>query len=133
MFSRGDPEPVAEIKRPLWSATLYDLLSVYASQRQRQVLGRVHVEKRSVWSLTEARAALERLIGQAVDWSSLDEFLRAYLVEPSMIPTVLASSFAATLEMAREGEIELHQQGAFAPIYLRQRRAKPEAVPPGAA
>ena len=133
LFARGDPEPIAEIKKPLWSATLYDLLSSYASQRQRQVLGRVQFAKRDVWSLSEAREALERMIGQSADWSRLDEFLLAYMVEPSMVPTVLASSFAASLEMAREGEIEMHQQSAFAPIYLRQRRPAPEAVPPGAA
>jgi segregation and condensation protein A len=102
LFQRGDPEPIAEIKRPLWSATLYDLLSAYSTQRQRQVLGHVHVGKRTVWSLAEARAALERLIGKAADWSCLDDYLLAYTVEPAMIPTVLASSFAASLELARE-------------------------------
>jgi len=131
MFQRGDPEPIAEIKRPQWTATLYDLLSAYTSQRQRQALGHVHVEKRSVWSLAEARTMLERMIGQATDWSRLDEFLLAYVVEPAMVPTVLASSFAASLELAREGEIELHQQGAFAPLFLRQRPK--ETAPTGAA
>jgi segregation and condensation protein A len=131
VFQRGDPQPIAEIKRPQWSATLYDLLSAYAAQRQRQVLAHVHVAKRAVWSLADARAALERLIGQASDWSRLDEYLLNYAVAPDMVPTVLASSFAATLELAREGQIELHQQGAFAPLYLRQRTAEvgPETTP----
>ena len=137
VFLRGDPEPIAEIKHPQWTATLYDLLSAYASQRQRQVLGHVRVAKRAVWSLAEARSALERLIGQATDWNRLDEFLLAYLVEPAMVPTVLASSLAASLEMAREGHIDLHQQGAFAPIYLRQRpapaAAASQAIPSGTA
>jgi segregation and condensation protein A len=129
VFQRGDPEPIAEIKHPQWTATLYDLLSAYASQRQKQALARVKVSKREVWSLAEARAALERLIGKAGDWSRLDEFLMAYVVEPSMLPTVLASSFAASLEMAREGHIELHQQHAFAPLFLRQRRDPTETTP----
>jgi segregation and condensation protein A len=95
------------------------------------VLAHVHVAKRAVWSLADARAALERLIGQASDWSRLDEYLLNYAVAPDMVPTVLASSFAATLELAREGQIELHQQGAFAPLYLRQRTAEvgPETTP----
>src|SRR5476651_2893937 len=62
IFARGAPEPIAEIKQPEWSATLYDLLTSYASQRQRSVLSRVRFKKRTVWSLAEARAALERLI-----------------------------------------------------------------------
>ena len=123
MFDRGDPEPVADIKHPQWTATLYDLLSAYASQRQRTVLSTVRFAQRTVWSLAEARETLERLIGKASDWSRLDTFLMTYLVEPSMRATVLASSLAATLEMVREGQIELHQHAAFAPIYMRKREA----------
>ena len=85
-------------------------------------------KQRTVWSLQEAREALERLIGQAGDWSRLDEYLMAYLVEPSMRATVFASSLAATLELVREGEIEVHQQAAFAPIYLRKREAAGHAA-----
>ncbi len=32
---RGQPEPIAHIKHPQWTATLYDLLSAYAQQRQK--------------------------------------------------------------------------------------------------
>ena len=135
VFGRGDPEPVADIKHPQWSATLYDLLSVYAVQRQKHALAHVRFAQRSVWSLAEARAALERLIGRAADWSRLDEFLIAYVVEPSMRTTVLASSLAAMLELMREGTIEMHQHAAFAPIYVRKRHAagdRPTAVGTGA-
>jgi segregation and condensation protein A len=130
VFGRGDPEPIAEIKHPKWSATLYDLLSAYAMERQRHVLARVRFVKRSVWSLAEARAALERMIGAAADWSCLDEYLIHYAVEPAMRPTVLASSLAATLELVREGKVEVHQQSAFAPIFLRK-RAEETPAPPG--
>jgi len=46
------------------TATLYDLLSAYAAQRQKRALARVRVPQRQVWSLAEARAALERLVGR---------------------------------------------------------------------
>ena len=78
VFGRGQPEPIAHIKRPQWSATLYDLLSAYAQQRQQHALARVRFAKRTVWSLAEAREALERLIGQSSDWARLDEFLISY-------------------------------------------------------
>ena len=122
VFGRGQGEPIAHIKRPEWSATLYDLLSAYAQQRQRHALARVRFAKRTVWSLAEAREALERLIGQSSDWARLDEFLISFVVEPSMAPTVLASSFASTLELVREGMMEVHQQAAFAPLYVRKRQ-----------
>ena len=123
VFARGLPEPIAEVKTPEWSATIYDLLSAYASQRQRTVLSRVRFKKRTVWSLAEARKTLERLIGQSADWSRIDSFLVAYVVEPSMAATVFASSFASALEMVREGHAEIHQKESFSPIYMRKRVA----------
>ena len=77
--------------------------------------------RRTVWSLSEARASLERLVGMAEDWSRLDEYLLNYVVDPSQKATVFASSFAAALELVREGEVELHQKEAFAPLYFRKR------------
>jgi segregation and condensation protein A len=125
IFQRGEPEPIEEIKHPEWSATLYDLLTAYARERQKHALARVRFRQRSVWSLAEARDTLQRMLGISADWGRLDQFLIEYLTTPEMRATVLASSLAATLELIREGEIECHQQEAFAPIYLRKRVEKP--------
>lgn len=125
IFPRGNPEAIAEIKHPRFTATLFDLLTAYAAQRQQRVLASVHLAKRTVWSLAEARASLERLVGIADDWSCLDEYLLSYVVDPTQKATVFASSFAAALELVREGEMELHQQEAFAPLYFRKRPPQP--------
>jgi segregation and condensation protein A len=121
IFARGQPEAIVDIKHQKWTATLYDLLTAYASQRQRRVLANVHLAKRTVWSLAEARASLERLVGMSEDWTCMDEYLLSYVVEPSQRATVFASSFAAALELVREGEAEVNQAQAFAPIYVRKR------------
>ncbi len=123
IFPRGQPETIAQIKHPQWNATLYDLLSAYAVQRQQRVLATVHLAKRTVWSLSEARASLERMVGIAEDWSRLDEYLMAYVLDPSQKSTVFASSFAAALELVREGTVQLHQKEAFAPLFFRKRPA----------
>jgi segregation and condensation protein A len=129
IFPRGNPETIAEIRHPRHTATLYDLLTAYAAQRQSRVLASVHLAKRTVWSLAEARASLERLIGlpEAEDWGCLDDYLIRYVADPSQRATVFASSFAAALELVREGELELDQTQAFAPIYFRKR--PPQATP----
>ncbi len=128
VFARGTPENIAEIKHPQWTATLYDLLRAYAVQRQHRALARVTMTKRSVWSLAEARAAIDRLIGISADWSRLDDFLLTYVVEPSQVATVFASSFAATLELVREGHAEINQKEPFAPLYIRKRDAQTEGA-----
>ena len=123
IFPRGNPEAIAQIRHPKYTATLFDLLTAYAAQRQQGVLASVHLAKRTVWSLAEARATLERLVGMADtdNWGCLDDFLLSYVIDPSQKATVLASSFAAALELVREGQMELNQKEAFAPLYFRKR------------
>jgi segregation and condensation protein A len=132
IFPRGEPEQIAEVRHPKYTATLYDLLTAYAAQRQSRVLASVHLARRTVWSLAEARASLERLIGlpESEDWGCLDDYLVRYVAEPSQRATVFASSFAAALELVREGELELNQKQAFAPIYFRKRPPHPPAAAP---
>ena len=122
-FARGAPEHIPETKRSAYEASLYDLLTAYASLRQRQAITQVTIERRRVWSLADARGILNRLIGEMPDWTSLDSYLLQYLTQPQDRATAIASAFAASLEMVREGSLEIRQDGAFAPIYMRKGQA----------
>ena len=128
VFARGMPELVIVEKRNEYSATLYDLLTAYAAQRQRQAITNVRIAKRSVWSLKQAREILIRMIGEFRDWTDLDSFLIRYLANGEERSTAIASSFAATLELVREGHLEIRQHEAFAPLYMRDRRQAPKAI-----
>ena len=128
VFVRGMPELVIVERRNEYSASLYDLLTAYASQRQRQSITSVLIAKRGVWSLKQAREVLTRMVGEFRDWTALDRFLIEYLTSREERATALASSFAATLEMVREGQIEIRQHEAFAPLYMRNRQQRPKAI-----
>ncbi|MBL4890781.1 MAG: segregation/condensation protein A [Rhizobiaceae bacterium] len=118
-FARGNPEAILVDRRSEYTATLYDLLTAYAAQRQRQSVSTVTIAKRDVWSLSDAREILTRLVGELSDWTPLDVFLLKYIPDPSMRASAIASSFAASLEMVREGTLALRQDKAFGPLYLR--------------
>jgi segregation and condensation protein A len=120
VFARGAPEAIALVTTKVtFEATLYDLLSAYARQTQKRARAHVRFQKREVWSLAEAREMLTRLLGQTVEWTDLESWLTAWGVEPKMRRTARASSFSASLELVREGLMELRQERAFAPLYAR--------------
>ena len=128
VFARGAPEGVKTIRETAYTAKIYDLLQAYASQRTRTIK-RVHVVKqRTVWSIKDARRHLERLIGKSAGgWMQLDLFLESYMpanaTGSETEKTVVAASFGASLELAREGIVEIRQDAPFAPIYMRRRGA----------
>jgi len=121
VFARGLPEPTRITRKSIYEANVYDLLKAYSQQRQRTATRTWQVRQRTVWSLKEARDELERLLGITCDWAPLDQLLAEFLVEPELRKTALASSFTATLEMTREGALEISQSKLFAPLLIRRR------------
>jgi segregation and condensation protein A len=120
VFARGEPEAIEVARRSQWEASLYDLLAAYARQSQKHARARVRFAVREVWSLAQAREALARLVGLSLEWTAFDDWLIAACVDPRMQRSARASSFAASLELAREGAIELRQETTFAPIFIRR-------------
>jgi len=121
VFGRGLPEPLRITRQSVYDANVYDLLKAYSQQRARTAVRSMQLKPRSVWSLKEARDELERLLGMNLDWAPLDALIAEFLVEPEMRKTALASSFTATLEMTREGALEIRQAKSFAPLFVRRR------------
>ncbi len=122
VFARGAPEPLVVQKHATYSDTLVDLLKAYADRRARTMVHQTYtVKKQPVWSIKEARETLMRLVGSMDEWGTFDRWLEKYLSTPETRRSVRASSFTASLELAREGSIEIRQDEAFQPIFLRRR------------
>lgn len=122
VFARGAPEPLVFDTKREYGDNLIDLLKAYAERRQKKMRRQTYTPRRHpTWSIKEARTALERLVGVMDDWGTFDRWLAEYMQTPGMRRSVTASSFTATLELAREGLLDLRQESAFAPIYIKRR------------
>ena len=124
VFARGEPQPlVVEVQRE-YGDNLIDLLKAYADRRQRKVVRQTYTVKRqTTWSIKEAREAIERLVGAMDEWGAFDMWLERYLATAETRRSVRASTFTASLELARDGRIELRQEEAFTPLYVRRRNS----------
>jgi segregation and condensation protein A len=118
VFLRGRPEGLTVVRRSAWTTDLYDLISAYGIVRARNEPAVHVVSRRPVMTLDEAIHRLERMIGAQVDWTRLESFLPE-TQDPEYRRSALASSFVATLELARLGKIRIEQEGNFTPLYVR--------------
>lgn len=127
VFYRGAEEPAPEPSHTGFRATLHDLVKAYAARRQKDMVHTtVRIVRRDVWTLADARLALRRLLGGYDRWIPFEALVAAIPGRPASPRSVRASSFSAALEMAREGEVDLHQRAPFAPLSLRPRPAGPD-------
>jgi segregation and condensation protein A len=118
VFLRGTPEGLRTIRRAAWQAELYDLIAAYGAVRARTEPAVHIVARRAVMTLEEALLRVERLLGARLDWASLESFLPE-TQDGEYRRSALASSFVATLELARKGRLEIDQKAPFAPLYIR--------------
>jgi len=122
VFPRGAPEGLRLVRKAAWHATPFDLYAAYGATRARSAPVVHLVARRAVLTLEEAIERVSALVGERLDWSRLDSFLPA-TQDPMFRRSALASSFAAALELARKGRIEVQQDEPFAPLMLRARAA----------
>ncbi len=129
--ARGAPEPLVGVIKTVLDASLYDLLKGYGDMTSRATGDTLHIAAWNLYSVDEALGRLRRLLGAAPDWQSLWHFLPEGLRDGLETRSALAATFAASLEMAREGRLKIRQSGAFGPIYLRASDGSGETAEPG--
>jgi segregation and condensation protein A len=126
VFSRGAPEGIRLVKTPQYSDTLLDLLKAYATQRVKKAAGGDYrMPKLEIFAIEDARHRLEKMLGLIVDWSTIETLVPEGFEHGRKRRTGIASTLSASLEMARDGVLELRQMAPFAPLYLRARKAQP--------
>jgi segregation and condensation protein A len=120
VFARGMPETMATRKQVAWEASLGDLLKAYGRLQTRKNYEPLHMARAPVLTLDQAFERLRDVLGGGVDWADLAHFLPASWTETrERRRSAVASTFAAALELARRGQLELRQAAPFAPIQLR--------------
>jgi segregation and condensation protein A len=123
MFARGTPEGVQVIRQSVYECQVYDLLKAYgefrASRGGVEALP-LRMARAHIFAMEEALERLRKMVGGTPEWAALQSFLPPGIAEPPMRRSALASTLGASLELARQGAVELRQLQPFGPIYVRR-------------
>jgi segregation and condensation protein A len=122
-FLRGAPEGLATVPVPVWRLDLYDLLRAYGEGRRRTSNAVLSVEPSAYYSMDDALQRFQHFLGRVPAWRALVRFLPDEPRGDQMRRSALAATFAAALELTRDGRVELRQDRVFGPIWLRSRSA----------
>jgi segregation and condensation protein A len=121
-FARGQTHEVRRTRRITYSASLLDLMQAYARIRTRDDFRPFVMDRDAVFTMEQALERMRGLIGFAGDWGDLMSFLpEGWESDPARRRSATAATFAASLELVKEGRLELRQSETFAPIHLRKK------------
>ena len=119
-FSRGQGEDITRIKTVTYTASLLDLMQGYARIRTRDDFRPFVLDRESVYTMEEALERMRRLIGFTGSWTDMLSYLpEGWHKDPVKRRSATAATFAASLQLVKEGKLELRQSENFAPIQLR--------------
>jgi segregation and condensation protein A len=122
-FARGAPEALAPARRNVIEISLFELLKAYGDFRRRSQAQVLHIEPAELHTVERALSRFRRLLGASTDWESLWRFLPDDIGVGLVAKSAIASTFAAGLELVREQRLNLRQDAAFGPIFLRAAHA----------
>ncbi|MBR2574483.1 MAG: segregation/condensation protein A [Loktanella sp.] len=121
-FARGITEDVQRVRRISYTATLLDLMQGYARIRTRDDFRPFVLDRAHVMTMEQALERMRHLIGFAGDWTDIVSYLPdGWDADPQRRRSTTAATFAASLELAKEGRIEIRQSDSFAPIQIRKK------------
>ncbi len=124
-FKRGQGEDITRIRTVSYSATLLDLMQGYARIRTRDEFRPFVMDRDAVFTMEQALERMRPLIGFAGAWTDMETYLPdGWDMDPARRRSATASTFAASLELVKEGHVEIRQSQTFAPIHLRKRTDK---------
>ncbi|MAM24858.1 MAG: segregation/condensation protein A [Rhodobacteraceae bacterium] len=121
-FARGQTQDMQRTRRVTYTATLLDLMQGYARIRTRDEFRPFVMDRDAVYTMEQALDRMRGLIGFAGGWSDLTSYLPdGWGGDPVRRRSATASTFAASLELVKEGHLDIRQAEAFAPIELRRK------------
>jgi segregation and condensation protein A len=120
-FVRGGTEDVTRRKTVTYSANLLDLMQGYARIRTRDDFRPFVMDRDSVFTMEQALQRMRGLIGFTGHWTDILSYLPdGWTDDPKKRRSATASTFAASLELAKEGKIVIRQDEIFSPIQIKR-------------
>ncbi len=121
-FARGLTTDVSRVRKVEYTANLLDLMQAYARLRTRDEFRPYVMDREKVFTMEQALDRMRGLIGFAGDWADISTFLpEGWESDPVRRRSATAATFAASLELVKEGRLEIQQSETFAPIRVRRK------------
>ena len=97
-------------------------MQAYARIRTRDEFRPFVMDRDAIFTMEQALERLRGLIGFAGTWTDIVSYLpEGFTTDPVRRRSATASTFAAALELVKEGRAELRQAESFAPLELRRK------------
>jgi len=121
IFSRGMKGGIKSINSPVYDISLYELLKSYSVLQMQSTFKTINIPKLPVFTTEEGIKQIKNNINQINDWKNINELIPKFYVEKKMKKTGLAGILAASLELVKEGTIDILQKKILDKVLIKKK------------
>ena len=122
VFMRGMKGKIRSIYNSKYSLTLYELLKTYSSFIMKKDFQIINIPKLPVLTTEDGIKRIKEFFGNLLDWKNLNDLMPTnFLSESNLRRSGTAGMFAASLELAKEGDLSIKQNKLFDDIYIKEK------------
>mgnify|MGYP001169031901 CR=1 FL=1 len=126
LFYRGTKGGIKSIYNPVYKVSLYDLLKVYAEIKTQSSFQKINIPKLPVMTTQEGIKQIKENMNSILDWKRIEELIpETFTSSKKNKNTGLAAIFTASLELTKDGVIDMMQKNLFSDILIRTAKHTP--------
>tara|TARA_Y100000816_G_scaffold289601_1_gene276387 strand:+ start:1678 stop:2418 length:741 start_codon:yes stop_codon:yes gene_type:complete len=119
--SRGMKLGIKPIYNSEYKLNLFELLKTYSSIIMTKDFQKINIPKLPVFTTEEGISTIKNFFGQLLDWKKLDDLIpNDFKKNQKYKKTGQAGIFAGSLELVKEGNLEIKQDNLFEDIYIKE-------------
>ena len=120
IFTRGMKGGIRSINTPVYNVSLYELLKCYASIQMQKTFQNISIPKLPVFTTEEGIKQIKDNLDKINDWKNIIELIPIYYLKNKMERTGVSGIFAASLELTKEGIVEVSQKKTFDKLMIKK-------------
>ena len=120
IFTRGMKGGIRSINTPVYNVSLYELLKCYASIQMQKTFQNISIPKLPVFTTEEGIKQIKNNLDKINDWKNIIELIPKYYLKNKMERTGVSGIFAASLELTKEGIVEVSQKKTFDKLMIKK-------------
>ena len=120
IFYRGMKGGIRSIKNPVYKVSLYELLKSYSNIKVQSIYQKINIPKLPVMTTQEGIKQIKENMASISDWKKIEDLIpKSFTKSKKFKKTGLAAIFSASLELTKDGVINLIQKNLFGDILIK--------------
>jgi len=120
IFTRGMKGGIRSINTPIYDISLYELLKTYSNVKMQKTFQTINIPKLPVLTTEEGIAQIRKKFDFINNWTNINELIPNFYDKKKMIKTGLSGIFAASLELTKEGAVQILQEKVFEKVMIKK-------------